>query len=241
MAIDITKLSRQNALDVMGVTEKSSPDEVKDAYKRLARACHPDNTGSTYLFQLINNAYMLLQKADEVKNQPQATKSTENKAKANPSMSDLFYEKDFLCPFKTFMMALELGKAGFVFKKYSIHLTPNIIDMDFVRTEWPVRVEFKGYKNILAYLFDKPTVTRTKNTGIQNAWPYSRKFVATFNIDTDKGRIKYHRLTTKFDLLDIEMHDRGRSRNKPAEITKVQEYNVTTPVKLQIKLNLKFK
>lgn len=46
--------------DTLGVGEAASPDEIKQAYRRLANQHHPDKGGDTNKFQQIQSAYEIL-------------------------------------------------------------------------------------------------------------------------------------------------------------------------------------
>ena len=49
-------MSRAQALNILGLEEGASPDDVRDAHKRLMKANHPDRGGSTWLASQINRA-----------------------------------------------------------------------------------------------------------------------------------------------------------------------------------------
>lgn len=55
----------QNYYDILGLTTAATTEEIRQAYLRLARACHPDLhpedvAGYTLRFQAINEAYQNL-------------------------------------------------------------------------------------------------------------------------------------------------------------------------------------
>lgn len=49
-------MSRDEALRILGLTSAATPDEIKDAHRRLIAGIHPDHGGSTYLAAKINQA-----------------------------------------------------------------------------------------------------------------------------------------------------------------------------------------
>lgn len=49
-------LSRQEALDILGLNPGASMEDIRAAHKRLMQTCHPDHGGSSYLAARINAA-----------------------------------------------------------------------------------------------------------------------------------------------------------------------------------------
>ena len=56
--VNIRALSgRSDALQRLGCTEASSREAIRDAYYKLAKACHPDQGGSAAEFRALASAY----------------------------------------------------------------------------------------------------------------------------------------------------------------------------------------
>lgn len=53
-------MSRQEALDILGLAEGASSDQIKEAYHRLIMKLHPDTGGSVYLATKLNQAKDIL-------------------------------------------------------------------------------------------------------------------------------------------------------------------------------------
>jgi hypothetical protein len=53
-------MTREEAIDVLGLTSGSGPQEVRRAFRRFARELHPDRGGSIYRFQQIVRARDIL-------------------------------------------------------------------------------------------------------------------------------------------------------------------------------------
>lgn len=52
--------------DVLGVSPRTTEDEVKEAYRKLARQHHPDNGGSDEQMTIINAAYEQAKQVDDM-------------------------------------------------------------------------------------------------------------------------------------------------------------------------------
>lgn len=54
------RMSREKALEVLGVSDGASEREINDRYKELMRRVHPDRGGSSYLATELNEAKRVL-------------------------------------------------------------------------------------------------------------------------------------------------------------------------------------
>jgi hypothetical protein len=53
-------MTRQQALEILGLASGASPDQIKDAHRRLMQVNHPDAGGSTWIAARLNQARDLL-------------------------------------------------------------------------------------------------------------------------------------------------------------------------------------
>jgi curved DNA-binding protein CbpA len=49
-------MSREEALEVLGLASTATAEEIRDAHRRLMQKVHPDHGGSSYLAARINLA-----------------------------------------------------------------------------------------------------------------------------------------------------------------------------------------
>jgi hypothetical protein len=55
-----SSMSRQEALNILGLTETATKEDIKEAYRNLIQKLHPDHGGSDYLAAQINQARDIL-------------------------------------------------------------------------------------------------------------------------------------------------------------------------------------
>ena len=88
-------MNRDKALSILGLDTKATPTDIKSAYRRLARANHPDKMGSAELFKLVQEAYETLEttiKADanrKAETDRAEVKRAENRRKAAQRIAEL--------------------------------------------------------------------------------------------------------------------------------------------------------
>lgn len=63
-------MNTDKALSILGLDPKATPADIKSAYRRLARANHPDKRGSAELFKLVQEAYETLEATVGARNKP---------------------------------------------------------------------------------------------------------------------------------------------------------------------------
>jgi DnaJ domain len=62
-----------NAYQILGISHRSTPSEIKAAYRRAATTNHPDRGGSHEMMVIINQAY------EQVKSRPNTRRNTTRK------------------------------------------------------------------------------------------------------------------------------------------------------------------
>ena len=88
-------MTRDKALSILGLEPNATPTDIKSAYRRLARANHPDKMGSAELFKLVQEAYETLEttiKADANRKagaERAEIKRRENRRKAAQRIAEL--------------------------------------------------------------------------------------------------------------------------------------------------------
>lgn len=49
-------MGKEEALDILGLKEDATPEDIRQAYKKLMRKVHPDNEGSDWMAAKLNQA-----------------------------------------------------------------------------------------------------------------------------------------------------------------------------------------
>ena len=49
-------MSRTEALDILGLDDPVTPEDIKEAYKKLMKKVHPDQEGSSWMATKLNEA-----------------------------------------------------------------------------------------------------------------------------------------------------------------------------------------
>lgn len=77
-------MDRKEACEVLGLPQGCTDAEVTDAFRRLAKACHPDAGGTDYLFRKISEAKDTLKsKREPWKPGDHSAESKENREEEN--------------------------------------------------------------------------------------------------------------------------------------------------------------
>ena len=239
MSLEITKLTKDDALKVLGVESTASQEEIKNAYKTLAVTCHPDKTGSTLLFQLINNAY---QRLKEKPTSPAKTASENTNRPANQpakTVQEILQDKEFLVVFLQFASALEFLDTPIHFKGYRFMLTKNIINRLFVRTTWSGLLYVRQYKNLFDYIMHKPISSEKQYISFRNG-PQSTWFEKTIRVtgNNSNKRTKFYRVELAMSVLNTMLQHNGYLSKANKQIS--MKHTTTTPEGLNLVLNLRF-
>jgi DnaJ-class molecular chaperone len=76
--------------DVLGLTKDASPEDIKKAYRKLAREHHPDKGGDPEKFKKVQEAYETLSDPQKRTNFDQFGTADENHQGFPPNMNDVF-------------------------------------------------------------------------------------------------------------------------------------------------------
>jgi DnaJ-class molecular chaperone len=76
--------------DVLGLTKEASPEDIKKAYRKLAREHHPDKGGDPEKFKKVQEAYETLSDPQKRSNFDQFGTAEGNPAGFPPNMNDVF-------------------------------------------------------------------------------------------------------------------------------------------------------
>ena len=149
-------MNQTDALAYLGLkTLPENPDEIKKAYRELAKRVHPDSGGNDALFRLVNEAYEFLTgSAKQTTTQTQNKQAETHKEPPKTSWIDIITKPDFIVPFDTLCRTAFTGQTAYVL--YKTHNIRNAMqDIKY----WPIKatkklnVQVKTYQNRTQLLF----------------------------------------------------------------------------------------
>jgi DnaJ-class molecular chaperone len=201
------KMNRAEALEMLGLREGCSQEDVRSAYKRLSHQVHPDTGGNATLFRLVRQAYDVLMNdsappprqdsAPKSQSQPKdKQQEPENKKDEKPqqlSWQACIRQSDFELTFEQLSDIATLGRPAKVPYthdgiRYDLTITPESLEKNFIRCSFPVEVTIKSYKNFFFQLFHHPQVVKTSSLRCRNCFGASRVFRHNIMAHCPKGR-----------------------------------------------------
>lgn len=216
-------MKTSEAREVLGLQDSCTPEDVDDAYKRLAKKCHPDIGGTAYLFRLVSEARDVLkngetqntqsgqrENADNAPPRAQQQSKAKQQKKREPTWEELISDPNFICPAREFLLIVAGCPQSVHFKGYNVKIVPNNLYSHFIRAKIPATLELHTWKNWFRRLFCKPEVVK-KDFFFRNKYPNNKDFwlVATTRIDPEEN--KYYRIQIK--VLDEVFTMGGLSKN----------------------------
>lgn len=204
-------MERKEACEVLGLPEACSDTDISDAYKRLAKACHPDAGGTDYLFRLISEAKDAL-KSNGVRNSHKGSGNQDYKPPKEEKRTwrDVVHDPSFFVPANQFLLIVAGQEQVVSFGRYKVTITNSNLYEEFIKTRLPVTVELRTWENWFKRLFGKPEII-TKQLMVSNKYPFSKEFGLNLTISLFPEEKKYYKLTVKF--LDQAFSEGGLARN----------------------------
>jgi len=83
-------VSRQTALEIFGLSENFTPEEVENKFRKLSKIVHPDAGGDVNLFKFINRCRETLLDNVKASDARQAQEEPKNKISADINLSTLY-------------------------------------------------------------------------------------------------------------------------------------------------------
>jgi len=171
-------MNRQDAQDILGLGNSYSEADVKKAFRRLSKLCHPDVGGTIGLFREISEAQRTLTvRTGQQPFQPkQASGQTAQKLHWNP-----FRDTNYVCPWFDFMCIIQNGSRLLHHDGESFLVNRSMLDFYWLHTEAPVTVEIRLWKNRFTRLFCQPKEIVKKETAFKNNYAGSYQFDLKLN------------------------------------------------------------
>lgn len=244
-----TDLTRNEALSILGLPESASEQDVRTAYKDLSKLLHPDVRNTTYLFQLVNNAYMALSDrkcaAEPEKREPTAARQNRNPSVVNHNdkrFQDILYDPEFYVPFDLLLDVYASGSALVPFRDVRVWLTAMDLKYYFVKARWPGKITIKTFGNWLSWQLAFSPINEFEPYPfyLTNKSPFSREFSNVINIGIQNPKAKYFTAVVEMDGIWTPFVMRGRIADHDRSNPKTISCRIREPEWLSGKLNLLF-
>lgn len=205
-------MDRREACEVLGLSDVHTDDEVSEAFKRLAMACHPDKGGTAYLFRKISEARDVLKSkrpteaAGNSSNQG-TTPPRAKKEERKPTWREVILDPNFYVPYEKFLKIVNGQEQNVRFGKYTVVINEHDLWGEFIKTKIPVTVEVRTWENWFRRIFGKPNASTAEMT-VKNKFPFSHDFALDLTVRFHTKKWRYYKLTIK--ILDQEFIKSGR-------------------------------
>lgn len=148
-------ITYKEAIEILGVNENSTNDEIKSAYKKLCLKVHSDIGGTDALFRLVNDAYEI------------AISKKNNNYKKDDSNTLNFILSKMIVPFDIIKEVALKGKIYTLnYQDKSAELMTHHLRNKNVKSEVPIKVIYKEYKSIFHKILGFKPVTKKKYTTV---------------------------------------------------------------------------
>lgn len=228
-----TDLTRNEALSVLGLPESASEQDVRTAYKDLSKLLHPDVRNTTYLFQLVNNAYMALSNRKCAAEPGPAEKRNTDGTGRNISVishrdrrfPDILSDPAFYVPFDLLLTIYASGSALVPFRDVRVWLTAMDLKYYFVKARWPGKITIKTFGNWLSWqlAFNPTEEFEPYPFYLTNKSPFAHEFSNTLNMTVQNPKAKYFTAVVEIDGIWTPFVMRGRiadhDRSNPETIS----------------------
>ena len=238
-------MTREYALDLLGLSGNPSEDEIKKAYRTLAKKVHPDMGGNSALFRLIDEAYGYLTGSDTQpsgpkQEQPQQEPSPKRPEpnRSRPTWLELVTHPEFVLPFQTLYQIARTGQTRTVlFQNRAVAIQLEDLLAYPIKCDFPIRVEVYTWKSWFHWFFKRKPVSKGKrDMTVRNMASKNRGggeaylFQSSINV-----HVKHGFQLVKFKFLDREVRIKGSTRLKP-EIQR--EFQLESDGRLPLKIRI---
>lgn len=238
-------MTREYALDLLGLSGNPSEDEIKKAYRGLAKKVHPDMGGNSALFRLIDEAYSYLTGSDAQPSRPKqephhqepSPKRPESK-RSGPSWLELVTHPEFILPFQTLYQIAHTGQTRTVlFQDRAVAIRFEDLLTYPIKCDFPIRVEVYTWKSWFHWFFKRKPVSKGKrDMTVRNAAARNTNdgeaYLFQSNINV---HVKHGFQIVKLKFLDKELRIRGSTRLKP-ELQR--EFQLESEGRLPLKIKI---
>jgi curved DNA-binding protein CbpA len=154
--------------EILEISPDATVDDIKKAYRDLAKKNHPDHGGNETVFQTIKNAFEILSNSEKRKEYDNSGGIDNFEEKVTATALNLFN-----AAIKALVGGAYYGSDPYLEIKNQIHVFYNNQRMNFVKQIKNIHKEITARKKILTYILNKPKndfLNNSINNEIKNGY-----------------------------------------------------------------------
>lgn len=225
-------MGHEEALEILGLNQSCSQEDIRRAYREWSKICHPDAKGTNGLFQLLSKAYDVVKQHETKK-----TSFFGMRSRKTFTYDEIIHDPHFCVPFPAFMAIATHGMAKpVVIGDNQIYLSSEALKNDFIKTSACCRMRIRTWKSRfhrMMCLKSAPEVVREFE--LTNMFPQTDHLFAEVALLYKKSG--YHEVHVEIPGQTVKFFVQVKRSCEPTVVT--QEFRVpgVVPISFSIKVS----